>query len=1432
MTNPINVSISSTATGSFNPRDREVPRLPNGDFIITPFSNNPILGDGRNENTDWVLDFSGDSNLGLFPKNGTLTSAILTLSVRPGHNQVSTDDLFISSLPEIPLVGIPGFPRNFPVGETNTLTINLLNYYTSDQILGAFNGSGSTGVVNYGPNQIAFRYYDDAIISRANLTLHAVNHPPVANPDTATTDEDNSVTINTINLLANDIEPDNGTLSFKEIDDSATTGSVSIDGNNIIYDPNGQFDFLKPGETATDVFQYTILDDTNLEGEGEVTVTITGVNDNPILDINNGLMVDEDAIANITATELKVTDVDNSAEEIIYTITDAPDNGNLLLNGNPLAIDDEFTQDDIDNNRLSYDHDGSETTSDSFDFTVDDSAGGTIGSEETFDIKVNPVNDPPVANDDTATTRENNKVIIDVLANDTDPEVDTLTIIEIDDRNTKGSVTIDGDNIIYNPNKQFDSLVAGETDIDSFTYTIDDGNSLTDTATVNITINGVKNEVDTELSLLVDISESVDNQEYKTQIEGYIAAFNNENLFNNFIDEGLEGQVAVNLIVWAGEDQIQEVVGWTLIDSVETSQDFATAIGNALLPENGGSRPFDGATAPGDAINFAVPLFSSNVYEGRHWKIDLSADGKQNDGINPATARDNALAAGVDVINAIVVSDDNTVVDFYRDNVIGGDDAFVSQTNDFTGFEQGIYDKLTTELTPLPLLSIADFSLQEGDNGTTNFVFDVTLSKTSTEDITVDFTTADGTAVAGKDYTATNDTLTFAAGETTKQITVSVTGENRLEIDENFFVNLSNATNAEISDTQAQVTILNDDEILLNSDNVDENSPEGTVVGLLSATDSGDTEDPFSFKLINDAGGRFKLVGNELQVANGNLLDFETNESHTIEVQASDSNYGFDELDSQTFTININDVNESPSFLPIITIPENSPEGTPVTQVSATDPENDTLTYAIVSGNADPDGDGNNAFAIDSATGEITVADSGDLDFETTPTFNLNLTVTDEDGLSDNTSITIGLIDVDESQIPLPPVPPVVPTPINPPIITPPIINPPIIDPIFPIQNNEETTVEEDSNEETVAENNDSETTSTPIQVENNAPIVDDAIFSVDEGIFALNTVDNNNLKFTVDNVGTSNINEVGLFIVDDENGNINGIAPDSADYLQAALERAQVIFSAISDIPSGFQLEDIERVLEIESDTRLGFYMISNASTDEVLTELELTGTTNSPVFFSNSSNMRVADLDTESFTLEWSEQALNDEFTDVVLSAELTEQQPALGTKLQRETQQELIDLSEVTDSVSVVVEVHREAAQDNVIGFYEITDINGGIDTDGDGVADINPGDAGYKQAALTNRITGLDLLTTENQQTTSFNGTFDGDSILAPFMIVDGTLDEALNDSTEVFFSFLGANSDGVDHVRLLGDNIFGFEDLLSGGDFDFNDVIVEIDILAG
>jgi|GEM_PF-2282518 len=111
----------------------------------------------------------------------------------------------------------------------------------------------------------------------------------------------------------------------------------------------------------------------------------------------------------------------------------------------------------------------------------------------------------------------------------------------------------------------------------------------------------------------------------------------------------------------------------------------------------------------------------------------------------------------------------------------------------------------------LPALSINDVSLAEGNSGTTNMVFTVTLSAASASTVSADYATADGTAAAGSDYTSTTGTLNIAAGQTTGTISVPIIGDTAYEQDETFYVNLSNASGATISDAQGLGTILNDD---------------------------------------------------------------------------------------------------------------------------------------------------------------------------------------------------------------------------------------------------------------------------------------------------------------------------------------------------------------------------------------------------------------------------------------------------------------------------------------------------------------------------------------------------------------------------------------------------------------------------------------------
>jgi hypothetical protein len=111
----------------------------------------------------------------------------------------------------------------------------------------------------------------------------------------------------------------------------------------------------------------------------------------------------------------------------------------------------------------------------------------------------------------------------------------------------------------------------------------------------------------------------------------------------------------------------------------------------------------------------------------------------------------------------------------------------------------------------LSALSISDVTLAEGNSGTTSFNFTVTLSPASAFPVTIDYATADNTAVVGSDYQPTSGTLTFAPGQTTKTISVLVNGDVTTEPNETFFVNLFNPGNASVSDAQGLGTITNDD---------------------------------------------------------------------------------------------------------------------------------------------------------------------------------------------------------------------------------------------------------------------------------------------------------------------------------------------------------------------------------------------------------------------------------------------------------------------------------------------------------------------------------------------------------------------------------------------------------------------------------------------
>ena len=185
-------------------------------------------------------------------------------------------------------------------------------------------------------------------------------------------------------------------------------------------------------------------------------------------------------------------------------------------------------------------------------------------------------------------------------------------------------------------------------------------------------------------------------------------------------------------------------------------------------------------------------------------------------------------------------------------------------------------------------------------------------------------------------------------------------------------------------------------------------------------------------------------------------------------------------------------------------------------------------------------------------------------------------------------------------------------------------------------------------------------------------------------------------------------------------------------------------------------------------------------------------------------------------------------DERQDTVLEGFV--QEPPVGentiaaTTLADGTIVESIDLTGFSGKATVNYTISREANFDNEVYFYKVDNINGTVD----GIA---VGEAGYLQAALA-RLASPEFSTSDdNTETGSVQ--FDAGSIVVPLIIADGDLSEALSGAAEVYFPYLGANTDNgtFDHIKLLDNNTFGFEDLPNGGDEDFNDIEIRINSIA-
>jgi CshA-type fibril repeat protein/VCBS repeat-containing protein len=310
------------------------------------------------------------------------------------------------------------------------------------------------------------------------ITVSGINDPPVAVNDFAVTDQGKSLTVN---VLGNDTDPDvTDTLTITSSSIVSGLGSVMIVGNELVYDPGSAYDSLALGETAAVVIQYTIEDGNGGTDTAELTITVSGTNDGPIVNSPVNSDANEDDPGYWVDLLAGAIDQDTSDSLSIAGLT--------VVSGDDSGISyvvDRLVIDPAAYNYLAV----GETAVIEYVYQIEDGRGGSV--PQTATITITGSNDVPTVIGESDTTDQDSSVTVDVLANDRDPDTsDILTLTSAAIKSGLGNVAFLGKNIAYDPAGNYDYLAIGETATVVIDYTVEDGNGGSAVGQLTITVTG------------------------------------------------------------------------------------------------------------------------------------------------------------------------------------------------------------------------------------------------------------------------------------------------------------------------------------------------------------------------------------------------------------------------------------------------------------------------------------------------------------------------------------------------------------------------------------------------------------------------------------------------------------------------------------------------------------------------------------------------------------------------------------------------------------------------------------------------------------------------------------------------------------------------------------------------------------------------------
>lgn len=202
--------------------------------------------------------------------------------------------------------------------------------------------------------------------------------------------------------------------------------------------------------------------------------------------------------------------------------------------------------------------------------------------------------------------------------------------------------------------------------------------------------------VDLALVLAVDVSASVDFDEFGLMLGGLAAAFRDEGV-RAATAAGPRGAVAVAVLFWSESQEV--AVPWMRIVGPAEAEALARAL------EEAPRQPRAAATAIGEALVAALALLARCPAETPRLVVDVSGDGRSNRGRPPGPVRDLGVAAGAVINGLAVLNEEPDLLAHYEGEVIGGTGCFAMECADYEDFAQAIRRKLLREMRGAPLLA-------------------------------------------------------------------------------------------------------------------------------------------------------------------------------------------------------------------------------------------------------------------------------------------------------------------------------------------------------------------------------------------------------------------------------------------------------------------------------------------------------------------------------------------------------------------------------------------------------------------------------------------------------------------------------------------------------------------------------------------------------